>query len=152
MTAGGRHGGRRRRTVAVLDAAQARNVLLVLSITIRKYMTAGSVGNEVEFLGARRIGGGLQRRAARISDRPRRQAINRISIVRCRLFNLTLEDRPAQRPLAASQPVNDRRVRLQPHLALEAIDEYRCNTGALLRPAGFFFDDRGQYDQLLGKS
>ena len=34
---------------------------------------AGAVGDEEHFLGARRIGGRLERGAARIGDRPRRQ-------------------------------------------------------------------------------
>src|SRR5712672_998755 len=75
--------GRRRWSgvAAVLDHAQARDVLQVLIVGLGKGMSAGAVGDEKDFLGARRVGGGLDRCAAGIGDRPRRQALDDIGVV-----------------------------------------------------------------------
>src|SRR5712691_5439204 len=96
LDAGGRHGGgargglrrgrgdrRRRRARALaalllLDHAQARDVLLVLVKIVGEDVPAGAVGDEEDLLGARRIGGGLERSAARIGDRPGRQALDHV--------------------------------------------------------------------------
>src|SRR5262249_26999441 len=71
----GRSGGRRCRRGARgfapllhLDRAETRDIALVLLEVLREGVAAGPVGDEEDFLGARRIGGGLERGAARIGD------------------------------------------------------------------------------------
>jgi len=129
--------------------AQARHVLLVLLVGFREQVTAGPIGDEIEVLGARRIGGGFERGAAGIGDGARRQAVDHVGIVRRGLFDLALHDGAAERAFAAGQPVDDGRIGLQLHLALQAIDEDRRHPRALVGLAGFFLHDRGQDDQLL---
>src|SRR5690606_29013337 len=60
----------------LLDPAQFRDMLLVLVVGFRKGVPASAVGDEEQFLGAGRVGGGLDRRAPRIGDRSRRQALD----------------------------------------------------------------------------
>jgi UPF0755 protein len=71
------------------------HVLLVLGIAVREDVATGAVGDEVELFGARRIGSGLERGAAGIGDRARRQSFDCIGVVRRRLLDLALHDRPA---------------------------------------------------------
>src|SRR6266540_1583203 len=75
LVAGGRRrrrrGLRRQRVPALLDLAQARDVLLMLVEVVGERVTPGAVGDEIEFLGPGRIGGGFERRAPRIGDRTR---------------------------------------------------------------------------------
>ena len=71
-----------------LDLAPARDVLGMLVKRFGKHVAAGAVGNEIEFLGARRIGNGFERRHARIGDRSGRKTVNHISVVRRRLGRL----------------------------------------------------------------
>src|SRR5262249_50751803 len=119
-----RSAGRRARiSVAVLDSTQPRNVLLVLSIVIREDVPAGAVGDEIQFLGACRIGRGLERGTAGFGDGTRGQPVDHVSVVRGGLFDFALEDGTAERPFAAGQAIDDRRIRLQPHPGLEPIDE-----------------------------
>src|SRR4029077_12088862 len=103
-------------------------------------MTAGAVGGEEQVAGARRIRRRLERGAAWIGDRPRRQAVDDIGVVRCRLLDLAALDRPAERPLAADQAIDDRRIGLQLDLLAQAIDEHRGDPAALVRLAGLLLD------------
>ncbi len=112
-------------------------------------MAAGAVGHEIKLLGTRRVGGGLDRGAAGIGDRPGRQTVDEIGVVGRRLGELTLGERMAERALAVDQAIDDRRVGLQLHLLLEPINEHRGNPRALLRLAGFLLDDRGQDHELV---
>src|SRR3974390_906653 len=141
--------GRRVGCAILLEQAQARQILLVLIVALREQVAAGAVGDKIEVLGTRGIGDGIERSAARIGDRTRRQAVDHIGVVGRRLLDLALQDRATERALAAGQSVNDGRVRLQPHLVLQAIDEDGGDTRPLLRLARLFFDDRGEDDELL---
>ena len=134
-----------------LHRAQSRDVFLMLLVCLGKGMTAGAVGDEIKLARARRIGGGFERGPARIGDRPRRQSGNDISIVRRRLLDFALGDRPPERALAADQAVNNRRIGLQLHILLEPIDEDGGDAGALVGLAGFLLDDRCQHHQLIGR-
>ena len=136
----------RRRIVSRLDRivlnllfhrAQLGDVLLVLVVGVAEGVAAGAVGDEEQIAGARRIGGGFQRGPPRIGDRPRRQAVNHIGVVGRRLLDFAALDRPAQRALAADQPVDDGRIRLQLYLLPQPIDEYRGDPAALVRPCRF---------------
>ena len=151
-----RREGRRRRRLRrsrlrrlLLDHAQPRHVLLVLLVVVGEGVAAGAVGDEKQFLGARRIGGGFERGAARIGDRPRRQPVDDIGVVGRRLLDLVALDRPPERALAADQPVDDRRIGLQLHLLPQPVDEHRGHPRALLGLAGFLLDDRSQRHELL---
>ncbi len=133
----------------LLDHAQPRDVLLVLLVVVGEDVAAGAVGDEKQFLGARRIGGGFERGAAGIGDRSRRQPVDDIGVVGRRLLDLVALDRPPERALAADQPVDDRRIGLQLHLLPQPVDEHRGHSRALLGLAGFLLDDRGQRHELL---
>ena len=154
VRAAGFAGGHRidRRLLLLLDNAQARDILLVLLVIFREHMSAGAVGDEIELLGARRLGGRLERGAARIGNRRRRQAIDHIGVVRRRLLDFAAHDRASQRPFAADQTIDDGRIGLQLHLLLQAVDEDRSDARALLRPAGFLLNDGGKDDELLRRS
>src|SRR6516164_3718107 len=78
--------------------------------------SAGAVGDEIKLARARRTGGGLERSTTRIRDRSGRQTVDLVGVVRCRLLDLALHDRPAKRAFAADQAVDDGRVGLQPNL------------------------------------
>src|SRR5262249_41672970 len=133
------------------DLAQPRDALLVLVERLGKSMPAGAVGNEEEFLGAPGARSGLERSFARIGDRPRRQAVDHIGVVAGLKLDIRTGDRPAERSLPADDAVDDRRIGLQLHFLLEAIDEYRGDAPALLRLAGFFFDNGSKGDELVGR-
>src|SRR3984893_11665833 len=55
------------------EKPQPRDVLLVLLVAFGERMAAGAVGDEIELARARRTGCGLERGAAWVGDRPRRQ-------------------------------------------------------------------------------
>ena len=99
----------------LLDLAPARDVLLVLVVGLGKDMAARAVGDEVEVLGAGRIGDRFKSGPARIGDRPRRQALDRIGVVGRRRVDLAAQDAAAERAFAADEAVHDRRVGLQLH-------------------------------------
>jgi transposase len=80
----------------LLDAAQPRHILLVLLVAVGKGMPAGAVGHEIQLLGPRRIGGGFERGAAGVGDRPRRQPVDHVGVVGRRLLDLAPLDRPSQ--------------------------------------------------------
>src|SRR5262245_42306433 len=125
LAASGRHGrcaaprrlrircGRRRtRIAALLDYAQPRDVLEVLVVGLGECMPAGAGGDAEQLLVARRIGGGLDRRATGIGDRARRQTIDDVGVVRRRLRDIRLAERAAERALAEHTTVDDGRIRL----------------------------------------
>src|SRR6516162_9318484 len=85
--------------------AKLCNVLLMLVVGLGEGVTAGAIGDEIEVAGARRVGGGLERGAAGIGDRPGRQAVDHIGIVGRGLGNFAALDWPPQRALAADHPV-----------------------------------------------
>src|SRR5262249_40353970 len=122
---GCRAGGRRRRlsvrdrrlsSQVLLDRTQARDVLQVLVVALGKRVSTGAVGHEIEVLRARRIGGGLDRAATRVGDRPGRQAVDDVSIVGRRLRYLALGERMAEGSFAEDETVDDGGIRLQLHL------------------------------------
>src|SRR5262249_1944443 len=123
----------RRRLLLLLDRPQPRDVLIVLLEIFRKRVPAGSVGNEKDLLGACGIGGRFERRTPWIGDRPRRQAIDSVGIVRCGLLDVAPRDRSTKGALAADKAVDDRRIRLQTDSLLQTIDEHSGNAGTLLR-------------------
>src|SRR5215471_12066265 len=131
------------------DPAQTVDVLLMLVVVFREDVPANAVGDEIEILGARRIGGRLERGAARIADRPRRQAVDDVGVVRRRLALLALGDRVAEGAFAAGEAVDDGGIGLQLHLRLEPVDEHGGDARALLVAAGLLLDDRGEDDQFL---
>src|SRR5450631_707451 len=53
--------------------SQLGNVLLMLLVGVAESMAAGTVRDEEQIAGARRIRGSFQRGASRIGDRPRRE-------------------------------------------------------------------------------
>ena len=126
---GRRRSGRRRRVGrepvfgVLLDLPPMRDVLEMLVQRLRERVAAGAVGDEIELLRPHRVRRRLERRFARIADRSRRQAVDIVGVVRRRLIEFGLGDRMAERSLAEHQPVDDRRIRLQPHVFLQAIDE-----------------------------
>src|ERR1700730_17290289 len=94
---GAAHGGGRRRVrwgrlravaLGLLKRTQAGDVALVLFERLRESVATGAVSNKIEFLGACRIGSRVERRAARISNRPRRKAVDCIGVVGRYLLNL----------------------------------------------------------------
>src|SRR5437667_4813374 len=70
------------RLLLVLHDPQSGNVLLVLLVGFRKSMPAGAVGDEIELLRARWIGGSLNRSAAGIGNGTGRKAVNDVGVVR----------------------------------------------------------------------
>ena len=114
-------------------------------------MPAIAVGDKIEILGLGWIGHGLKRSATGIGDRRRRQTVDLIGVIGCLLVDVRLIDRPvAGFALAAEQSVDDRRIRLQAHTLVEAIEEDRCNARALVATARFLFDNRSQGDEFVG--
>src|SRR5207244_12012762 len=93
--------GNARVFLLLLDLAKARDVLEVLVVGFGKDMPAGAVGDEEHLLGARRIGGGLDRGAAWIGDRPGRQAVDDVGVVGGGRVLFALGDGMAERHLAA---------------------------------------------------
>src|SRR5262245_51397657 len=112
----------------------------MLVVALGEGMSAGVVGHEIEFLRARRIGGGLDRGAPRIGNRPGRQAVDDISVVGRRLRYLALGERMAERSLAEDETVDDGRIRLQLHFLLEPIGQHRRDARALFGLARLFLD------------
>ena len=112
-------------------------------------MAARAVGDEVEFLRARGIGHSFERGASGIGDRARRQAVDRVSVVGRPLLELGRENAATQSAAPADEAVDDRRIGLKAHPLVEAIDEDRGDARALVRLAGFLFDDRGQRDHFV---
>ena len=131
--------------------APARHVLQMLVERIGEDVAAGSVRDEIEVLAAGRIGDRLERRLARIGDRPRRQAVDDVGVVGRRLVELGLGDRVAERSLAEHQAVNDRRIGLEPHVLLQPVDEDAGDARPLVRLARLLLDDRGERHHFAGR-
>ena len=121
----------------------------MLLVGLREGVTSGAVSYEIKLARAGGIGGGFERGAAGIGDRARRQSVDLVGIVRRRLIDLALHDRPAQRAFAADQSVDDGRVGLQLHLLLQPIDEHGGNARALFGLAGLPLDQRGENNELI---
>ena len=121
----------------------------MLVVGLGKRVPTGPVGHKEQVARARRVGRRFERGAARIGDRSGRQAFDHIGVVRRRLRDLGALDRPAQRSLAADQAVDDGRIGLQLDPLPQAIGEDGGHAAALVGPAGFLLDDRGQRDELL---
>src|SRR5262249_12473611 len=111
---------------------------------------AGAVGDEEKLLGARRVGGGFGRRAARVGDRPRRQAIDHIGVVAGLEVEIRPRDRTAEAAFAAHGALYAGRVRLQAQALVVPIAEHGRAPGAFLGLARFLLDDRGQDHELIG--
>src|SRR5262245_18749517 len=116
----------------MLNAPQARDILLVLHVIVRENVATAAVGDEIEFLGARRIRGCFERGAAWVRDGSWWQAIHDIRIVWRWLVNFTPQNGTAQRPFASGQPVDDGGVSLKSHPACQPIDEHGGNPCTLL--------------------
>jgi hypothetical protein len=81
---------------------------------------------------------GIERRLAGQRDRRRRQAIARVRVVRGIGVKIAL-GQIAVEPFA--NPVDQRRIRLQPHALLQAIDEHRRDERPIRDAAGFLLHD-----------
>src|SRR5262249_27299407 len=123
----------------------------MLVVALGEGVSAGAVGHEIEFLRARRVGGGLDRGATRIGNRPGRQAVDDVSVVGRRLAYLVLVERMAEYSLAEDETEDDVRIRLQLHFLLEPIGQHRRDARALLGLARLFLDDGRKNDELLGR-
>src|SRR5262245_20632479 len=115
-------------------------------------MSAGPVSHEIELARTRRIGGRFQRRAARIGDGSRRQAVDHVGVVRRRLLDLAALDRTSESSLAADQSVDDGRIGLQLHLLLQPVGEYGGDARALVWTTRFLLDDRRQRYELFNRA
>src|SRR5262249_61811675 len=102
----------------------------------------GAMAYEEHSLGACRIGRGRDRGPSGIRARPRRQAVDDVSVVGRRLLFLALRDRMAERALAADEAVDNGRIGFESPLLLEPVDKHCSNPRPLLGLAGFFLDDR----------
>src|SRR5262249_34270876 len=102
--------GRRIGIAALLDNPQPRDVLEVVVVLLGEYVAAGAICDKEHFARARRIGGSLDRGAARIADWPGRQPVDHVGVVGRRLLLLALGDRMAERAFAADQTVDDGRI------------------------------------------
>ena len=142
---------RRFSLLLVLDCTQARDILHVLIVGLSEGVSAGAVGHEIELLRTRRIGGGLDRGATGIGNRPGRQAVDDIRVIGRGLGNLALGQRVAERAFAEDETIDDGRVRLQLHLLLEPIRQHRRYARALLGLAGLFLDNGRENNELLGR-
>ena len=136
----------------MLDGAQLGDVLLVLVVGFGEGVSAGAVGDEEHFLGARRIGRSLDRGPPRIGDRPGRQTFDDVGVVRRLRLDIRPADRAAERAFAEHKAVDDGRIGLQLHLLLEPVDEHRRDPRALLGLAGLFLDDRREDDELVRRA
>ena len=131
--------GRRRRSGRCLllplplDLPPARDVAIVLVDVVREGVPALAVGDEVQRALARR---GRDRRqdrgAARIADRPGRQAGHDVGVVGRARLQVGARQLAALHALAAGHAVDRGRIALQPHPDSQAIDVDRRH----LRPLG----------------
>ena len=156
LRGGGGRGGRRdvgRKPVlgVLLDLAPVRHVLEMLVQRLRESVAARSVGDEIDFLGRRRIGDGLERRLAGIADRARRQAADDIGVIGRRLLQFRLADRMSQGALAEDEAVNDRRIGLEFHMTPQTIDEHGGDPWTFVRLARLLLDHRSERDQFAGR-
>ena len=131
-----------------LHLTPAGHVALVAFQRIGEGVAAGAVGHEVEVLGARRVGDRLQRRSARIGDRPGGQPLDHVGVVGSRPLDLGAQDAAPEGAAPADEPVNDGRIGLQLHPLLQAIDEDARHPRPLVGAAGLLLDDRGQRHHL----
>src|SRR3954471_19366861 len=145
---GGRFGerncaiGGRRSSELLLELTQLRDVLLVLLQVLGERMPAAAIGNKEQFLGTRRAGGRFERSAARVGDRPRRQPLDHVSVIRRRLLDFRAHDRAPERTLAADQSIDDRRIGLQLDALAQPVGEHGGDARTLVRPSCFLLDDR----------
>ena len=110
-----------------LNSAPLRHIGVVLRKGRREGMATGAIGNEVEVFRLGRIEYRLNRRPSRIGDRCWRQSLDFIRIVGRLLLQLTLENTPAERTLAADNPVNDGRIGLQRDTLFKPIYKDTCD-------------------------
>ncbi|PAV74279.1 hypothetical protein WR25_27087 [Diploscapter pachys] len=101
-------------------------------------MAACAVRDEVQRIRLRRIEHRVDRRPARIGNRPGRQP------------HLGIGNPPAERPPLGDR-IDDGRVRLQRHAALQPVAIDRGDHPPFGRLAGFLLDDRGEDDRLFGR-
>ena len=102
--------------------------------------------DEVQVRRRRRIHHGVERRLRRQRDRRRRQAVARVRVVRRVGLEVALAQVAVER---VAHAVDHRRVGLQPHAALQAVDEHRRDQRAVGRRAGFLLDDRREDQRLV---
>ncbi len=93
---------------------------------------------------------GFESSAAGVGDRAWRQSLDHIGVVGRLLADVGLEDRTIRRfAVPTEETVDDRRVGLQAHALVQAVDENRGDMRALVVLAGFLLDDGGQRDELF---
>ena len=128
----------------LLDLAPFSDIHAVAFERLGEDMSPRSVGNKIEIPGLGRRQGRLERCAAGIGDRARRQAIDAVSIIGRCLLDVLLAQRPVELGLAAGKAIDDGRIGLQGHALAQPVGEYRRHTRALFRHTGFLFDDRSE--------
>ena len=99
-------------------------------------MSAGAVSNEVKRLCRRRVQNSQDCLTPWVADRRRRKTIDPVGVVGRFFFDLRLPDRSPQPALATDNPVNDRRVRLQPHAFSQPVHEHGRGQRAFLGNSG----------------
>ena len=128
-----------------LDLLPARHVAVVLVDVVREAVPALAVGDEIKRAIARR---GRDRRqdrgAARIADRPGRQAGHDVGVVGRARLQVGTRQLAALHALAVGHAVDRGRIALQPHPDPQPIDVDRRHPRPLGRYGGFLLDDRAQ--------
>ncbi len=104
-------------------------------------MAARAVRHEIELVGVERIGRRQNRRLAGIGDRRRRQAGRDIGVVRVFQPKVGGGQPPVEPAFAARDRIDRGRIGLQQHAPLQPVDEDRGDAAALVRHAGFLFND-----------
>ena len=129
-------------------ARQTATLALCSDRVRAKAWAAGPVGDEEEVSAALRVQGGADRILGRGGDGGRRQARDDVGVVRRLPAQLAGPQSTAQRALPAGDPVDHRRVGLQPHAFRQAVDEHAGHDPPLLGQAGLLLHD-GRQDQRL---
>lgn len=133
----------------LLDLAPVGDVAVVVLQRLGEDVPARAVRDEVEVLRTRRGRHSFQRRAPGIGDRARRQAVDLVGVVGRPRIDVGAADRPPEGAVAADDAVDDRRVRLQPHVLPQAVDEHGGDARPLVRPSCLLLHDGGERHQFL---
>src|SRR5438105_11126222 len=111
-------------------------------------VSAGTVRHEIEIGRSFRIQHRQNSILAGIADRRRRQACNRVGVVRGWAQKLARENAVAEW-IALVDSINHRRIRFQFHAETKPVDENGSDVAPLLGNCRFLFDERGQSNGLL---